>query len=148
MYKRFDIKSVEIFHSHQLFVKSPRIRLNLTGIVSSLSRIISKRKMLRNLFVVLSIIVVCNADDCKPSITTASGSSAPQQICSGQLIFDENFDSLNKEIWRPLSTFSDGGVSYWLNLKIITSNRFVEHNFCYYFQKNKEFQWYSGRWWK
>lgn len=71
-----------------------------------------KVNMLRILFVVLGTVLVCNADDCKPSITTASGSSAPQQICSGQLIFDENFDSLNKEIWRPLSTFSDGGVSY------------------------------------
>lgn len=72
--------------------------------------------MLRIPFAVLILIVFCNADDCKPSITTASGSSAPQQICSGQLIFDEDFDSLNKEIWRPLSTFSDGGVSYSLKV--------------------------------
>lgn len=27
-------------------------------------------------------------------------------------------------------------------LNLITSNRFVRHNSCYYFQKNKEFQWY------
>ncbi|XP_055310992.1 beta-1,3-glucan-binding protein-like isoform X2 [Sitodiplosis mosellana] len=72
--------------------------------------------MLPILYLLLCIVAVSFADDCLPSITTASGSSAPQKICSGQLIFEENFDSLNKEIWKPLSTFSDGG--------------------------NKEFQWY------
>lgn len=52
-----------------------------------------------------------NADECKPSITTASGSSAPQQICAGKIIFDENFDTLDKQKWKPLVTFWDGGVS-------------------------------------
>lgn len=65
----------------------------------------------RIIFVVLSVVIFSNADECRPSITTASGSSAPQQICSGQLIFDENFDSLDKQKWKPLVTFWDGGVS-------------------------------------
>lgn len=68
--------------------------------------------MFRIVCVVLSVVIFATADECKPSVTTASGSSAPQQICSGQLIFEENFDLLDKEKWKPLSTFSDGGVSF------------------------------------
>lgn len=74
--------------------------------------------MLPILYLLLNIVAVSIAEECVPSITTASGSSAPQKICSGQLIFEENFDSLNKEIWKPLSTFSDGGVSQTLNTTI------------------------------
>lgn len=69
--------------------------------------------MFRIICVVFSFVLLSTADECQPSITTASGSSAPQQpICSGQLIFEENFDVLDKEKWKPLVTFSDGGVSF------------------------------------
>lgn len=51
------------------------------------------------------------AEECKPSITTASGSSAPQQICSGQLIFEDNFEKLDKKKWEPQVTLWGGGVS-------------------------------------
>lgn len=76
--------------------------------------------------VVLSAVIFSNAEECKQSITTASGSSAPKQICSGELIFDENFDSLDKQKWKPLVTFWDGGVSKKLfssevsNVKVIS----------------------------
>lgn len=61
--------------------------------------------------ILLGIVVQLNAEECKPTITTASGSNAPQKICSGQLIFDENFDKLDKKIWKPEVTFFGGGVS-------------------------------------
>lgn len=67
--------------------------------------------MLKVTCLVLSIVILSNAEECKPSVTTASGTSAPNHICSGQLIFEDNFDVLDKEKWKPLSTFSDGGVS-------------------------------------
>lgn len=67
--------------------------------------------MLQIICLVLGAAILSSADECKPSVTTASGPNAPQQICSGQLIFHEPFDVVNKQIWKPLSTFWDGGVS-------------------------------------
>lgn len=52
-----------------------------------------------------------NAEECKPSITTASGLNAPDKICSGQLIFEENFEKLDKKKWVPEVTLWGGGVS-------------------------------------
>lgn len=51
-----------------------------------------------------------NKTNCEPSITTASGSSA-LPVCSGRLIFVENFDRLDKNRWQPEVTLSDGSVS-------------------------------------
>lgn len=59
----------------------------------------------------MCVVIFSNAEECKSSITTASGSNAPQHICSGQLIFDESFNNLDKNIWKPMVTFWDGGVS-------------------------------------
>lgn len=67
--------------------------------------------MFRLVYLILSAVIFANAEDCKPSVTTASGSSAPQQICSGKLIYHEPFDNLDKTKWSPLVTFWDGGVS-------------------------------------
>lgn len=67
-------------------------------------------KMLKMIcFLLLSFVIQLNADECNPSITTASGSKAPQNICAGQLIFDENFDELDKKIWTPEVTLSGNG---------------------------------------
>lgn len=49
---------------------------------------------------------------CRSSITTASGTVAPKRICSGELIFEETFNDLDKNIWKPEVTLEDGGVSY------------------------------------
>lgn len=62
------------------------------------------------------VVFVCifafgNAQNCKPSITTASGSNAPAEICSGDLILDETFDDLDKDLWKPEVNFWGGGVS-------------------------------------
>lgn len=51
-----------------------------------------------------------NANDCRPSITTASGFAAPEHICSGQLIFSEDFNVLDKAKWQPEVTLWGGGV--------------------------------------
>lgn len=71
----------------------------------------SSFKMYRLICVMLTVAILTKADECRQSPTTASGSSAPQQICSGQLIFHEPFDNLDKQKWNPLVTFWDGGVS-------------------------------------
>lgn len=66
--------------------------------------------MWRIICLALCGVLFAKADECKPSITTASGSNAPKTICSGQLIFHEPFDNLDKTKWKPLVTFWDGGV--------------------------------------
>lgn len=59
-------------------------------------------------------------DYCGPSITSASGSAA-STICSGSLIFVENFNRLDKNKWQPEVTLSDGSVSeIWFNQHIHT----------------------------
>lgn len=72
--------------------------------------------MLQKICILLSAFVLVNADECRPTPTTASGSNAPQNICSGQLIFHEPFDNLDKQKWNPLVTFWDGGVSNFVFL--------------------------------
>lgn len=48
----------------------------------------------------------------KPSITTASGRSAPAgPLCVDQLIFEENFDELNANTWQKETNIWGGGVS-------------------------------------
>lgn len=69
------------------------------------------KRMFRIICLVLSLSLLSNADECKSTITTASGPNAPHTICSGQLIFEENFDHLDKQKWGPMETFWDGGVS-------------------------------------
>lgn len=48
---------------------------------------------------------------CTPSVTTVSGSHAPSgQICSQQLILNENFDFFDMNLWRHEITMNGGGV--------------------------------------
>ncbi|KAL4720820.1 hypothetical protein ACJJTC_004584 [Scirpophaga incertulas] len=46
---------------------------------------------------------------CTPSITTASGTHAPVTICSGELIFADDFYELDLEKWQHELTLSGGG---------------------------------------
>lgn len=50
---------------------------------------------------------------CKPSLTTTSGllGEFNDTLCSGQLIFVENFDRLDKNRWKAEVTLGGGGVS-------------------------------------
>ncbi|CAG9855666.1 unnamed protein product [Phyllotreta striolata] len=67
------------------------------------------------LFLLLPIYDVYG--DCKQSPTTVSGSHAPKNVCSGELIFEEKFDKIDNGIWQHEQTLGGGG--------------------------NGEFQWYS-----
>ncbi|CAG9799659.1 unnamed protein product [Chironomus riparius] len=68
--------------------------------------------------VIILIPLISASFGCNPSVTKASGSKAPRQICSGQLLFEDNFDSLDKSKWKFENTMAGGG--------------------------NWEFQWYPG----
>lgn len=50
---------------------------------------------------------------CVKSITSVSGSYASTDImCSGDLIFEDNFNDFNFDIWQHESTLGGGGVGY------------------------------------
>ena len=46
---------------------------------------------------------------CDPTITTASGTRAPSSFCSGELIFEDNFDTLDESKWKHEITLGGGG---------------------------------------
>jgi len=60
------------------------------------------------------IAVACAAvslasSQCLPTLTTASGTRAPAQLCSGQLIFEDDFTFFDQSVWRHENTLSGGG---------------------------------------
>ncbi|KAJ8732109.1 hypothetical protein PYW08_014839 [Mythimna loreyi] len=46
---------------------------------------------------------------CTPSVTTVSGTHAPATVCSGALIFADDFNSFDLEIWQHENTLAGGG---------------------------------------
>lgn len=58
-------------------------------------------------------LVLCAASaawaQCNPTSTVISGTHAPGNICSGQLIFEDNFDNLDLAKWRHENTLAGGG---------------------------------------
>lgn len=46
---------------------------------------------------------------CDPTETTASGTHAPLSFCSGDLIFEDNFDNLDVSVWKHENTMWGGG---------------------------------------
>ncbi|KAF2898774.1 hypothetical protein ILUMI_07407 [Ignelater luminosus] len=60
------------------------------------------------IFVVASTFIY-ETHQCMPSVTTASGGAAPIWICSGQLIFEDHFDTLDHNKWKHEITLGGGG---------------------------------------
>ncbi|XP_050515651.1 beta-1,3-glucan-binding protein-like [Diabrotica virgifera virgifera] len=59
---------------------------------------------------VFVLAAVCKVNSyCVRSVTTASGPFAPKNICSGDLIFEDNFDCLNLDKWKHEDTLAGGG---------------------------------------
>ncbi|XP_050515652.1 beta-1,3-glucan-binding protein-like [Diabrotica virgifera virgifera] len=64
----------------------------------------------RRVLVVLTVIVLLqNVHTCKKSITTVSGNYAPKEVCSGKIIFEDNFDELDLNKWNHEQTLGGGG---------------------------------------
>lgn len=63
------------------------------------------------------------ASACSPSVTTVSGTHAPVTVCSGALIFSDDFDEFDLEKWQHENTLAGGGVSNMFN-----SNAFLLNN--------------------
>lgn len=51
---------------------------------------------------------------CEPSVTTASGSHVTHKgpFCSGDLIFEDTFDTFDMRRWQHENTLTGGGVSH------------------------------------
>ncbi len=65
-------------------------------------------------FIILAIISWANIAHsanitCTPSVTTVSGTHAPAQVCSGELIFEDNFDFLDTSRWKHEISLAGGG---------------------------------------
>ncbi|CAG9838766.1 unnamed protein product [Diabrotica balteata] len=59
---------------------------------------------------VFVLVAFCKVNSyCRRSVTTASGPFAPKNICSGDLIFEDNFDDLNLDKWKHEDTLAGGG---------------------------------------
>lgn len=47
---------------------------------------------------------------CNPTLTTASGRFAPSgRLCANQLIFNEQFNTFNMDLWEHENTMNGGG---------------------------------------
>lgn len=58
----------------------------------------------------------CDAATCTGSITTASGAYAnSKKLCSGKLIFRDDFNKLDLEKWQHENTLQGGGVSLFFH---------------------------------
>lgn len=57
------------------------------------------------------VVNIIYKNECVDTITTCSGTHAPlKKICSGDLIFEEHFNSLDMTKWEHEQTLSGGGV--------------------------------------
>lgn len=58
----------------------------------------------------LAISVKNTVADCQPTITSVEGRIAPDcPLCSGQLIFDEEFEDLDTNVWKHENRMSAVG---------------------------------------
>lgn len=48
---------------------------------------------------------------CEASSTIVSGTHAPSEVCSGDIVFQEEFDTLDFKKWEHENTLGGGGVS-------------------------------------
>ncbi|GBP73603.1 Beta-1,3-glucan-binding protein [Eumeta japonica] len=74
--------------------------------------------MVRLVLLLCALALAAAEERCLPSVTTVSGSHAPVTVCSGALIFADDFDVFDLERWQHENTLAGGG--------------------------NWEFQWYSN----
>ncbi|CAH0546482.1 unnamed protein product [Brassicogethes aeneus] len=83
--------------------------------------------MKTELFLISLLVINVKSDFCLPSVTTVSGSRAGKVFCADQLIFEDNFDTLDLSIWQHEHTLTGGGnyeFQYYCNNR---SNSYVEN---------------------
>jgi hypothetical protein len=68
-------------------------------------------RMIFKFLSLVSVLTYNGQPSCRPTVTTASGSHAPKQMCSGALIFEDNFDTFDQGKWGHEINDNGGGVS-------------------------------------
>jgi hypothetical protein len=58
----------------------------------------------------LLLVATSSIEACTPSATTVSGTYRPQRICSGQLIFEDNFNNFDLSKWQHEVTLGGGSI--------------------------------------
>jgi hypothetical protein len=76
---------------------------------------------MRTLVVLVCTLAAAHAE-CLPSVTTAIGTKAPAEFCSGELIFNEEFNVFDLSTWNHEKTAAGGGVSLILSLGLKCDN--------------------------
>lgn len=61
------------------------------------------------IFYVILLIAVSVTKACTSTATTVVGTHAPKTFCSGDLIFEENFDTFDTNKWQHAVTMAGGG---------------------------------------
>ena len=90
-----------------------------------------KMKVFLFLSAIVSLAFVNVNGQCLPSVTTASGLKAPSTICSGDLIFEDNFNDFDLQTWEHEMTLGGGGnweFQWYVNSN---QNSFVENGKLY-----------------
>lgn len=65
---------------------------------------------MKNFIIFVSLCLFANsAKGCNPTVTTASGTHAPANFCSGDLIFEDNFDFFDQARWKHEVSLAGGG---------------------------------------
>lgn len=72
--------------------------------------------MIQNIYCRKSSHLKSNLEFCETSLTTVSGIQAPNEVCAGKLIFEDNFNNFDFKKWSHENTLSGGGVNYILNI--------------------------------
>lgn len=82
--------------------------------------------------ILMVILIVQGSTGCTVSQTTVSGSAAPTgTICSGDLIFEDTFDTLDHKKWQHENTLGGGGnweFQWYTNNR---SNSYVDNGVLY-----------------
>lgn len=66
---------------------------------------------MKSFFFILGCVVLANGQKVceKDSPTTVSGTFAPREFCSGDLIFEDDFEDFNLDKWEHENTLAGGG---------------------------------------
>lgn len=87
--------------------------------------------MLSLLLLSVILAITGSSDECNTTVTTASGTRAPKNICSGDLIFNEEFNKFDFHTWSHEKTLTGGGnweFEVYLNNR---SNSYVRNGNLY-----------------
>ena len=95
-----------IFHPKKLRKEE---RFKMIRYIPQFSRLIILLAFIST-FAVLMVWIYCSKP-CRTSVTTVAGFAAPHIVCSGDLLFEENFNHLDRYKWNEAVAFSEQSVS-------------------------------------